>query len=69
MVTEIYITGPSWPQTTVNVSDAPVNPWAKASWNLTEQGRIYRRDRAEADRLAQAAGHKNALSARVGNAK
>jgi hypothetical protein len=67
--TEVYITGPSWPRTaTVNENDAP-NPWSTQHWNLTRQVQIYKRDRAEADRLAQAAGHKNALSARVGNAK
>ena len=61
--TEIYVTGPSWPSAaTVNVND--VNPWSKQHWNLTHQGQIYKRDQAEANRLAQAAGHKDALSAR-----
>ena len=32
------------------------NPWAKGSWNLTEQGRIYREDPARAESLAKAAG-------------
>jgi hypothetical protein len=66
--TKIYITGPSWPST-VNVNDAPVNPWSKQHWNLTHQGQIYRHDRANAMRLARAAGHKDALSARFKNAK
>jgi hypothetical protein len=38
-------------------------------WNLTEQGRIYKRDKAKANALAQAAGHRDALSARLVNAK
>jgi hypothetical protein len=66
--TEIYITGPSWPGTaTVNVND--VNPWSKQHWNLTGQAKIFKRDPAEANRLAQAAGHKDALSARFEKAK
>ena len=67
--TEIYVTGPSWPSATVNVNDAPSNPWSKQHWNLTRQGQIYRQNQAEANRLAQAAGHKDALSARVKNAR
>jgi hypothetical protein len=63
--TAVYVRGAGWP---VNVGDAP-NPWDREHWNLTHQGQIYRRDQAEANRLAQAAGHKDALSARVGNAK
>jgi hypothetical protein len=67
---EPYIRGPGWPTAaTVNTNDAPVNPWSKLHWNLTRQVQIYKRDQAEADRLAQAAGHKDALSARVKNAK
>jgi hypothetical protein len=66
--TEIYVRGPGWPGT-VNVDDAPVNPWSKQHWNLTRQGQIYRQDKAEADRLARAAGHRDALSARIANAK
>jgi hypothetical protein len=58
------LTGPSW-----RVNDAPVNPWSKEHWNLTKQSQIFKRDRAEADRLARAAGHKNAMSARIANAK
>jgi hypothetical protein len=66
--TEIYVTGPSWPSAaTVNVND--VNPWSKQHWNLTGQAKIFKRDQAEADRLARAAGHKDARSARVKNAK
>jgi hypothetical protein len=51
------------------VGDAPANPWSKQHWNLTRQGQIYRQDQAEANRLARAAGHKDALSARRENAK
>lgn len=32
------------------------NPWSKENWNMTEQGKILARDKAEANRLAQAAG-------------
>ena len=65
-----YVRGPGWPSTaTVNPNDAPLNPWLKQNWNLTHQAQIYKRDQAEADRLAQAAGHKDALSARRENAK
>ena len=34
------------------------NPWMKDSYNLTEQGRIYRQDPAQARELAAAAGVK-----------
>jgi hypothetical protein len=68
--TEVYITGPAWPRTvTSNGNDAPLNPWSKQDWNLTGQAKILKRDRAEANRLAQAAGHRDALSARLTNAK
>ena len=60
--TEIYVRGPGWPST---VNDAPVNPWSKQNWNPTGQARIFKRDRVEADRLAQAGGHRDALSARL----
>lgn len=33
------------------------NPWAKETWNLTEQGAIMRADRAKAIRLAKVHGH------------
>jgi hypothetical protein len=66
-VTQIYVTGPSWPKTTVNVNGP--NPWSKEHWNLTAQATLLKRDRAEADRLAQVAGHKGALSARFETAK
>jgi hypothetical protein len=66
--TEIYIRGPGWPST-VNVNDAPANPWSKQHWNLTGQAQIFKRDQDEANRLARAAGHKDALSARIANAK
>jgi len=49
-------------------SDAS-NPWSKQYWHLTSQARIILLDRAEADRLARAAGHKDWLSARVKNAR
>lgn len=35
------------------------NPFAKASWNKTEQGGLIRSDRAKAERLAKAAGFKD----------
>ena len=50
-------------------SDAPLNPWSKRHWNLTHQVQIYKQDQVEANRLAQLAGHKDALSARVKNAR
>jgi hypothetical protein len=63
---EVYVRGPGWP---CAVNDAPVNPWRKASWNLTDQVKVLKSDPAEAMRLARAAGHRDALSARVENAK
>jgi multidrug efflux pump subunit AcrA (membrane-fusion protein) len=45
------------------------NPWTKAGWNMTQQGAIYAADAARADRLAKAAGHKQAISASKVNAK
>jgi hypothetical protein len=38
------------------LSDAG-NPWSRQFWHLTNQARIIKGDRAEADRLAQAVGH------------
>lgn len=32
------------------------NPWAKESWNLTQQGKMLKEDRVKADKLAKAAG-------------
>lgn len=32
------------------------NPWSKDSWNLTEQGRVYKENVAKAEQLAKAAG-------------
>jgi len=56
-----------------HVSDAGRNTYGARvgahDENLTHQVQIYKRDQAEADRLAQAAGHKDALSARVKNAR
>ncbi len=34
------------------------NPWSKAGWNLTNQGKIFMADKPEAERLMQAAGVK-----------
>ena len=50
-------------------NDAPMNPWSKQHWNLTGQARIFKRDQAEADRLAQAAGHIDAATSRFRNAR
>lgn len=36
--------------------DGSNNPFAKAAWSKTEQGRLYKADGAKADRLAKAAG-------------
>jgi len=63
-----HIRGPGWPNT-ATVNDAPINPWSKQHWNLTGQAKIFNRDQAEAGRLARAAGHKDARSARRQNAK
>jgi len=54
---------------TDKANDAPMNPWSKQHWNLTGQAKIFKRDQAEANRLAQAAGHKDARSARFKNAR
>jgi len=45
------------------------NPWSKQFWNRTSQGRLFKQDRAQADRYARAAGHKDALSSSFENAK
>ena len=63
-----YVRGPGWPNT-ATVSDTPINPWTRQHWNLTGQAKIFKRDPAEANRLAQAAGHKDAPSARFKNAR
>lgn len=39
-----------------NGSHTGPNPFSKADWNLTEQGQIFKLDRAKAERLAKAAG-------------
>src|SRR5262245_59471367 len=65
--TEIAVRGPGWPST-AKENDAP-NPWSKQHRNLTNQAKILKRDRAEANRLAQADGHKAARRARVANDK
>ena len=67
---ETYITGCSWPGfVAANVNDAATNPWSKQHWNLTRQGQIFKQDHTQATRLAQAAGHKDPISARFENAK
>jgi hypothetical protein len=63
-----YIRGPGWPNTATE-NDAPINPWSKQHWNLTGQAKIIKRDRAEADRLARAAGHRDAATSRLKNAR
>ena len=63
----VYSRGPGWPSTATE-NDAP-NPWLKQNWNLTGQARIFKRDQAEADRLAQAAGHIDAATSRFRNAR
>ena len=63
-----YVRGSGWPSTTT-VDDAPMNPWSRQHWNLTGQAKIFKRDQAEANRLARAAGHRDALSSRFENAK
>jgi hypothetical protein len=67
--TEIAVRGPGWPSTVTVDVDGPLNPWSKQHWNLTHQVQIYKRDQAEADRLAQAVEHRDAFSARRQNAK
>ena len=62
-----YVRGPGWPST-AKENDAP-NPWSKQYWNLTHQVQIYKRDQAEADRRARAAGHKDAATSRLKNAR
>jgi len=65
---EVYIRGPGWPSAATE-NDAPMNPWSKEHWNLTEQGRIYKHDPAQGLRMAQAAGHRDVLTSRRENAK
>jgi hypothetical protein len=65
---EVYVRGSGWPSD-ATVSAAESNPWTKRYWNLTAQVKILKRDPAEADRLAHAAGHKGALTARFKSAK
>jgi len=45
------------------------NPYSKAHWNLTAQGRLLTDSPDKADRLARAAGHKSASGARIASAK
>jgi hypothetical protein len=66
---EIYKTPPDWGSYTTSAQDEPPNPWTKKDWNITHQGRIFKADQAGAARLAQAAGHKDAISARLEHAK
>lgn len=41
------------------------NPWSKAGWNLTEQGKMVKSNRAEAERLMTAAGVKLGATAAI----
>lgn len=41
------------------------NPWSKAGWNMTEQGKLYQKDATEAGRLMDAAGVKLGATAPV----
>ena len=41
------------------------NPWTKAGWNMTEQGRIFQADKKEAERLMGVAGVKLGATAAV----
>lgn len=45
------------------------NPFSKAHWNMTLQGKVMTADPQKADRLAKAAGHKSAESATEFTAK
>jgi len=42
-----------------------LNPFSHDGWNVTKQGQLMQTDAARADRLAKAAGHKDAESANV----
>ncbi|MBS90866.1 hypothetical protein [Sphingobium sp.] len=48
---------------------AEVNPFSHDGWNITKQGQMMQTDIARADRLAKAAGHKDAESAMTKPAK
>lgn len=48
---------------------AEVNPFSHDGWNMTKQGQLMQSDPARADRLAKAAGHKDAESANTRPAK
>ena len=48
---------------------AEVNPFSHDGWNITKQGQLMQTDAARADRLAKAAGHKDAESAMTRPAK
>lgn len=41
------------------------NPWTIKGWNMTKQGQIFRNDKAEAERLAKAAGVKLGATAGI----
>jgi hypothetical protein len=45
------------------------NPWAKSSWNMTQQAQVFSKDPGKADRWAKAAGHPQALGAKQADAK
>lgn len=40
------------------IKDQIPNPWTRENWNMTEQGRMLRTDRAKAEKMATAAGTK-----------
>jgi hypothetical protein len=52
-----------------NSTNLAGNPYAKATWSLTEQGQMVVKDRARADRMARGAGHASAIGAKLENAK
>lgn len=45
------------------------NPWSRRTWNNTAQGQIYKADKERANRMARAAGHQDALTARITEAR
>lgn len=47
-----------------NGGNAEPNPYTHDGWNLTQQGVLMKADPAKADRMARAAGHKQAAGAR-----
>lgn len=41
------------------------NPWTKGGWNVTAQGKLFRENKAEAERLMKAAGFKPGMTSPV----